>query len=182
MSAPANPPTSRKKTASVPGASKLRLPTAHRTTSMTTRQAQRTAALNPSETQPTTVTYNKSAAVEAPQNVEGGTPAATLALDDAASVQDSLPGLQTVSNSSASNVASSVDIEGVDLQNIAGRAEAARAMLVHTIKRATTSRASGSPPVDVEVEAADAPPSVHPDATSTLRCQDPRPLPSQRNN
>jgi hypothetical protein len=65
---------------------------------MTTRQAQRTAALSPSETQPTTVTYNKSAAVEAPQNVEGGTPAATLALDDAASIQDSLPGLQTVSN------------------------------------------------------------------------------------
>jgi hypothetical protein len=132
---------------------------------MTTRQAQRTAALNPSETQPTTVTYNESAAVEAPQNVGGGTPAAALALDDTASVQDSLPGLQTVSNSSTSNAASSVDVEGVNLQNIA---EAARAMLVHTIKRATTSRAGGSPPVDVEVEAADAPPSVRPDVIPML--------------
>jgi hypothetical protein len=41
-------------------------------------------------------------------------------------------------------------------------------MLVHTIKRATTSRAGGSPPVDVEVEAIDVPPSVHPDMIPML--------------
>jgi hypothetical protein len=60
-----------------------------------------------------------------------------------------------------------VDVEGVDLQNIAERAETAQAMLVHTIKRATTSHAGGSPLVDIEVEAADASPSVHPDAILT---------------
>ncbi|KAJ7692959.1 hypothetical protein B0H14DRAFT_2651545 [Mycena olivaceomarginata] len=125
MSAPSDPPTSRKKTASVPGASKLRAPTVHRATSMTTHQAQRTAVLNLTGTQPTTVTYNEPTAVETPQIVEGGAPAATLASDDAASVQDSLPGLQTVSNSSDSNVTSSVDAEGVDPRDLVAKAGAA---------------------------------------------------------
>ncbi|KAJ7863280.1 hypothetical protein B0H14DRAFT_2574925 [Mycena olivaceomarginata] len=86
MSTPTDPPTSRKKTASVPGATKLRAPTVLRA--------------------------NEPIAVETPQIIEEGTPAVTLASDDAASVQDSLPGLQTVSNSSDSNVTSSVEAEG----------------------------------------------------------------------
>jgi hypothetical protein len=166
MSTPSDPPTSCKKTASILGATKLHVPTVHRATSMTTCQAQRTTALNLTGTQPTTVTYNEPTAVETPQIIEGGTPAATLASDDAASVQDSLPSLQTVSNSSDSNVTSSVDAEGVNPQDLIAKAGAARAILVSSIKRATSSRVGGSPPGNVEVEAA-VPPSVVPEASLT---------------
>ncbi|KAJ7325593.1 hypothetical protein DFH08DRAFT_817267 [Mycena albidolilacea] len=106
------------------------------------------------------------AAVESPQIIEGGTPAATLASDDAASIQDSLLGLQTVSNS-ASNVTLSVDAEGVDPWDLIAKAGAAQAMLVSSIKHATSSRAGGSPPGDVEVEATDVPPSIIPEASLT---------------
>ncbi|KAJ7832937.1 hypothetical protein B0H14DRAFT_3463059 [Mycena olivaceomarginata] len=153
MSTPTDPPTLRKKTASVPGATKLRAPTVLRATSMTTCQAQRTVALNLTGTQPTTVTYNEPIAVETPQIIEEGTPAVTLASDDAASVQDSLPGLQTLKLK--------VSIPGT----LVAKAGAAQAMLVSSIKHATNSRAGGSPPGDVEVEAA-VPPSVVPEASS----------------
>jgi hypothetical protein len=132
---------------------------------MTTHQAQCTAALNLTGTQPTTVTYNEPIAVETPQIIEEGTPTVTLASDDAASIQDSLPGLQTVSNSPDSNVTSSAEAEGVDPRDLVEKAGAARAMLVSSIKRATNSRAGGSPPGDIEVEAA-MPPSVVPEASS----------------
>jgi hypothetical protein len=125
MSAPSDPPALHKKTASVPGTSKLRVPVVLRTTSMTTHQAQRTAALNLSRPQPTTVTYNDPAAVETPLNVEGGTPAAAAAPKDTSSIQGSLPDLQTVSDSSASNVTSSVNVEGIDPRVIISTAGAA---------------------------------------------------------
>ncbi|KAJ7801685.1 hypothetical protein B0H14DRAFT_3782470 [Mycena olivaceomarginata] len=128
---------------------------------MTTRQAQHTAALNLSGTQPTTVTYNDPAAVETLLNVEGGTPAAALAPEDTVSVQGSLPDLQTVSDSSTSNVTSSVNVEGINPRVIIAKAGAARVMLISSIKRATDSHTGDSLPAGVEVETLDMPPSAH---------------------